>query len=293
MSDAQGLEFTKMHGAGNDVVILDGIRNSLPEIDSIAAFLLDRRVGVGGDQLVVARPATGADAAFRMEIWNPDGSRAEMCANGIRAFYLWLRESGLSDADEVPIETLKGIVTPRLAGPGLVAVDMGLPILEPEKVPTTLRGSSAGGPALDVAIEAAGESLRASAISIGNPHCVVYVEAVDEVAIGRLGPALENHPAFPNRTNVEFVEIVSPRRLRQRTWERGTGETLACGSGACAVGVASMLLGHCEAGVEIALRGGTLRIEWAGADSHLTMTGPAAHVFRGCVDLGAAPGRSE
>ncbi len=286
------LEFTKMHGAGNDVVILDGVRDALPEVDPIASFLLDRRLGIGGDQLLVARPATGADAAFRMEIWNPDGSRAEMCANGIRAFYLWLRETGLTDADEVPIETLKGVVTPRLAGPGRVAVDMGHPILEPEKVPTTLRGATPDEPALDVPLDAAGESLRVSAISIGNPHCVLYVDSVDAVAIDRLGPALENHPVFPNRTNVEFVEITSRTQLRQRTWERGTGETLACGSGACAVGVASMLLGHCERVVEIALRGGALRIEWPGSDAHLTMTGPAQHVFRGRVDLTAVPQRS-
>lgn len=291
MSETQSLEFTKMHGAGNDVVILDGIRETLPDVDSIASFLLDRRLGIGGDQLLVARP--GSDAEFRMEIWNPDGSRAEMCANGIRAFFLWLRESGLCEADVAPVETLKGVVTPRLAGPGLVAVDMGLPILEPEKVPTTLRGATADAPALDVAIEALGDALRASAVSIGNPHCVVYVDAVDAVEIERIGPALENHPAFPNRTNVEFVEVVSTRELRQRTWERGTGETLACGSGACAVGAVSMLLGHCERDVEIALRGGTLRIEWPNADAHITMTGPATHVFRGRIDLAGSMPRSE
>ncbi len=283
MSSAASLPFTKMHGAGNDVVILDGIRETLPEIDPIAAYLLDRRLGIGGDQLLVAR--RGSDAEFRMEIWNPDGSRAEMCANGIRAFYLWLRESGHSDAEVVPVETLKGVVTPRLAGPGLVAVDMGLPILEPEKVPTTLRGAAPDAPALDLPLEAAGVTLRASAISIGNPHCVVYVDDVDAVEIERLGPALEHHAAFPNRTNVEFVQVVSRGALRQRTWERGTGETLACGSGACAVGVASMLLGHSDREVEIELRGGTLRIGWPSDDAHITMTGPATRVFRGRVDL--------
>ncbi len=290
---ATELEFTKMHGAGNDVVILDGLRDALPEIDPIASFLLDRRLGIGGDQLLVARPATSSEAPFRMEIWNPDGSRAEMCANGIRAFYVWLRESGHTAEDVVPIETLKGVVTPRHAGPGLVEVDMGQPILQPEKVPTTLRGSGPDAPALDVEIEAAGERLRASAISIGNPHCVVYVDSVDAVEIERLGPALENHPAFPNRTNVEFVEIVSQRQLRQRTWERGTGETLACGSGACAVGVASMLLGHTEREVGITLRGGELRIGWPDDGASITMTGPAVHVYRGRVDLGAAATRSD
>lgn len=286
MSEMDSLEFTKMHGAGNDVVILDGIRGSLPEVDPIASFLLDRRRGIGGDQLLVARPARAeAGAAFRMEIWNPDGSRAEMCANGIRAFFLWLRESGLTSEDVVPIETMKGIVTPRHAGPGQVAVDMGLPILEPEKVPTTLRGTDADAPALDVPIEAAGEALRASAISIGNPHCVIYVDSVDAVEIDRLGPALETHPAFPNRTNVEFVEVVSKTELRQRTWERGTGETLACGSGACAVAVASILLGRSARDVGIALRGGELRIEWPDRNAPITMTGPATHVFSGRLDL--------
>ena len=277
------LDFTKMHGAGNDVVILDGIRDALPDIDPIASFLLDRRFGIGGDQLLVARP--GSDAPFRMEIWNPDGSRAEMCANGIRAFFLWLRRAGHSDAESLDIETLKGIVRPTLAGPNLVRVDMGLPILPPSKVPTTLRASDPDAPVLDAELEVEGETFRVSAVSIGNPHCVVYVDDVDAVAIERLGPALEHHAVFPKRANVEFVQVVSRSALRQRTWERGTGETLACGSGACAVGVVSMLLGHCDRDVSIALRGGELQIAWPREDAPILMTGPARHVFDGRITI--------
>lgn len=282
---AHSLEFTKMHGAGNDVVILDGIGDSLPDIDTIAARLLDRRLGIGGDQLMVARPSR--EAAVRVDFWNPDGSRAQMCGNGIRAFLLWLRANGYCDADHIEIETLKGIVVPRLVRDGWVEVDMGEPILAPAKVPTTLRGDAEEAPALDVEIEVLGQTLRASTASMGNPHCVVLVDDVEKTEVARLGSALEHHPAFPERTNVEFVQIVSRDRVLQRTWERGTGETLACGSGACATGVVSMLRGLVDRRVAVELRGGTLEIAWENDDAHVMMTGPAKFVFRGQVELEA------
>lgn len=277
----QVLEFTKMHGAGNDFVVLDGLREELPELDSLAAALLHRRFGIGGDQLLVAR--RGQAAEFFMEIFNPDGSRAEMCANGIRAFYKWLRDRGYTDRDEIEVETLAGIVRPRWAGLDRVSVDMGPPILAPARVPTRLRSDSARAeePALDVPLELAETTVRVSAISMGNPHAVVFVESTERTAVAELGPEIERHGAFPNRTNVEFAEIVSRERIRQRTWERGTGETLACGSGACAVAVAAMLQGTVARSITVELLGGELEIEWPAPGSGVIMTGPAAEVFTG------------
>ncbi|HVH07869.1 MAG TPA: diaminopimelate epimerase, partial [Myxococcota bacterium] len=210
-----------------------------------------RHFGVGFDQMLVVRPSKNAD--FRMEIYNADGSQVEMCANGIRAFFKYLRDAGHTRADEIRVETLSGIVVPRWAGPDLVRVEMGRPILAPAKIPTRL--GSGDGPVLDVALEVDGREVRLSSVSIGNPHAVLLVD----------------------RT-----------RIQQRTWERGTGETLACGSGACAVGVVAMLRGLCDRDVTIELRGGELRIEWAGGDAPVYMTGPAAEVFRGTLEIPSA-----
>ena len=284
------LAFTKMHGAGNDFVVLDGIREPLPTLEPLARRLLDRRFGIGGDQLLVARPSTTGD--FRMDIYNPDGSQAEMCANGIRAFYLWLRSHGHSSADEIAVETLAGVVRPRAAGPGRVTVDMGRPVLVPEKIPTTL-GAGGEGPVLDAPLEVDGATLRVSALSMGNPHCVIDVEDVEAAPVEQLGPRIERHPAFPNRVNVEFVQRISRSQVRQRTWERGTGETLACGSGACAVAVASILRGATERALEVELRGGTLQISWPADDASVRMTGPATEVFAGRFPMGETSGEGD
>ncbi len=273
------LDFTKMHGAGNDFVVLDGIRDALPPIEPIAASLCDRHFGIGADQLLVVRRSRSAD--FRMQIFNADGSQVEMCANGIRAFFLYLREHGHTDADEIRVETLGGIVTPRAAGPGRVTVDMGRPVFEPEKIPTTL--GDGRGPVLDVPL--AGLDVRVSSVSLGNPHAVIFVADPDQAPVETLGPRIERHPAFPKRVNVEFASPVGRRRIRQRTWERGTGETLACGSGACAVAVVSMLRGLVERSVAVELRGGTLDIEWPDDDGPVSMTGPAAEVFTGRIRI--------
>ena len=227
------LEFTKMHGAGNDFVVLDGTRGGLPPLEGLARRLCDRHFGIGADQLLVVRPSRTAD--FRMDIYNPDGSQVEMCANGIRALFKYLRDRGLTEADEIGVETLGGVVRPRWAGPGLVTVDMGRPVLEPAKIPTRL--GAGDGPVLDAPIVVDGEELAVSCVSMGNPHAVVFVADLDGAPVARLGAALEQHPAFPNRVNVEFAAPRDRRHIRQRTWERGTGETLACGSGACAVAV--------------------------------------------------------
>jgi diaminopimelate epimerase len=278
----QLLAFTKMHGAGNDFIVLDGIRDELPPIGPIAAKLCDRHFGIGADQLLVVRPSTAAD--FRMEIYNADGSQVEMCANGIRAFFKYLRDRGHTTEDEIGVETLTGVVRPRWAGPGRVRVQMGRPVLEPAKIPTTL--GSGSGPVLGVTLEIGGEHLRVSSVSMGNPHAVIFVADPDRAPVERLGPMIENHPAFPNRVNVEFATPVGRRRIRQRTWERGTGETLACGSGACAVAVVSILEGRVDREVTVELRGGELEIAWPGPESPVFMTGPATEVFTGRVRIG-------
>ncbi len=277
-----------MHGAGNDFVMLDGIRAELPEMESFARRIGHRQLGVGCDQILVARqPRDPETADFRMEIYNQDGSQVEMCGNGIRAFFKYLRDRGYTDADELRVETLGGVVRPRWAGEDLVRVDMGRPVLTPAKIPTTLSGRdpAGDGPVLDVTLHLEGRADDAavivSSVSMGNPHAVVVVDDVEEAPVASLGPEIECHPAFPARTNVEFIEIVSRSHVRQRTWERGVGETLACGSGACAVGVTSILRDAVDPALRVELRGGDLEIEWAGGDASVFMTGPAAEVFTG------------
>ncbi|MBW2314260.1 MAG: diaminopimelate epimerase [Deltaproteobacteria bacterium] len=278
------LEFTKMHGAGNDFVVLDALAHEIPPLEKLAERIADRHLGVGCDQILVIRASEVAD--FRMDIYDADGSLVEMCGNGIRAVLKYLRDRGHTTAEEISVETLGGVVRPRWMGDDTVRVDMGQPVLAAAKIPTGL--SAGDGPVLDVPLAVGGQTVSVSCVSMGNPHAVVYVDDPDAAPVTTLGPQIETHPEFPNRTNVEFVSIESRGRIRQRTWERGTGETLACGSGACAVGVASMLRGVVENQVEIVLRGGTLQIEWAGGDSHVFMTGPAAEVFTGRFPLPGA-----
>ena len=279
------IPFTKMHGAGNDFVVLDGLRDALPEdLATLSQPLADRNLGIGCDQILVVRESKLAD--FRMEIFNPDGSQVEMCANGIRAFFKYLRDAGHTQAEELGVETLSGVVRPRWAGNNQVRVDMAHPILAPAKIPTRL--GEGEGPVLDVELEVpAALSLDGSgrvtlsSISMGNPHAVIEVDDVEAAPVAELGACVENHEAFPNRVNVEFIRVHDRQHIQQRTWERGTGETLACGSGACAVAVSAMLRGVVDRSVTVELRGGELEIEWADNEAHVFMTGPAATVYTG------------
>jgi len=288
-ADGPQLGFTKMHGAGNDFVVLDGLRDALPkDLSAFSQRIAHRQFGIGCDQILVVRSSQRAD--FRMEIFNPDGSQVEMCANGIRAFYKYLRDHGHTDQDEIGVETLSGVVRPRWAGVDQVTVDMAQPILTPSEIPTTL--IQGDGPVLDVPIEVPEDLLgneknpiRVSSVSMGNPHAVLEVPDVETAPVEALGSFIEHHPAFPNRVNVEFIAIESRSRIRQRTWERGTGETLACGSGACAVAVSAMLRGVVDRQVTVALRGGELSIEWADDQAHVLMTGPATEVYVGHIPL--------
>jgi diaminopimelate epimerase len=271
------IPFAKMHGAGNDLVVIDCLAGD-PVADwaAFARFALDRRLGIGGDQLLLVKPSRDAD--FTMLIRNADGSSAEMCANGIRAFAKYVRDRGLTSKDAIRVETLAGVVTPRFVGADQIEVEMTRPVLEPAKIPTKLAGAA---PLVDVPLDVDGERLSVCPVSMGNPHCVIFVDDPERFPVERLGPRIEHHDAFPERVNVEFVGVVSRTELVQRTWERGSGETLACGSGACAVGVAAVLSGRAERDVRIRLRGGTLRIRWPANDGPVYMTGPAAHVFDG------------
>jgi diaminopimelate epimerase len=273
------LDFTKMHGAGNDFVVLDGLSAALPaDLSELSVRLADRHLGVGADQVLVLRPSRTAD--LFMEIYDADGSRVEMCGNGIRAVFKYMRDRALTDKDELAVETEGGRISrPRWVGEDRVRVDMGAPVLAPAEIPTTL-GHGAG-PVLGAPLEVDGRRYEVSSVSLGNPHAVLYVDDVDRAPVTTLGPRIEHHPAFPNRVNVEFVQQVTRQRLRQRTWERGTGETLACGSGACAVAVASILAGLVDRALVIELRGGELALEWPDDASSVFMTGPAAEVFTG------------
>lgn len=280
---AATLKFTKMQGAGNDYVYVDCFSQPLPEDPAtLAQQMADRHFGIGGDGLILIVPADDADAEMRM--YNADGSASEMCGNGIRCVAKYLYDHGICPQESLRIASGGAVLALELTVEegkvSKVRVDMGEPILSPAAIPTTLSATQDGA-VVEAELSVENADLTANVISMGNPHCVVFVEeAIDEIVLG-IGPALECHPVFPNRVNVEFVEIESRTRLKQRTWERGSGETMACGTGASAVCVAGVLTGKTDRNVEIELLGGTLELEWNEADNHVYMTGPAVEVFSG------------
>jgi diaminopimelate epimerase len=278
------LGFTKMHGTGNDFVLLDGMKGELPDLRRYAARLCDRRFGIGCDQLLVLLPSKVAD--FRMVIYNADGSEVEMCGNGIRCLYRYVRSRGYANRAEISVETAGGVVRPAAEGE-LVRVDMGEPIFDPEKVPTTIAPppERPRGPLLRVPFELDGDSYRVSVLSMGNPHCVIVVDDPKTFPVTAVGPRIERDPRFPRRVNVEFVRPEGRGRIVQRTWERGTGETMACGSGACAAAVACALNDLTDRRVDVVLPGGTLHIHWDERNNHVTLSGPAEEVFTGEIAL--------
>lgn len=270
------IKFTKMHGIGNDFILLDCTKKDMPGVQRIVKKLSDRRFGVGFDQALILRKSKKAD--FRMDIYNNDGGRVEMCGNGIRclAHYIWTKR--LSRKKRLEIETLAGIICTERDGE-LVKVDMGEPVLEGELIPT-----AATGPVVDYLLEALDRVFPVTCVSMGNPHCVIFVDDVDNFPVEKYGPVLEVNKFFPKRTNVEFIEVVNRKRLKMRVWERGSGETLACGTGATAAAVAAYIKGLAGKKVKVALKGGVLAIEWA-EDNHAYMTGPAQTVFTGTAEL--------
>lgn len=273
------MRFTKMHGIGNDFVVVNGFKERVRGAARLARAMCDRRRGVGADGLVLILPARTAD--LRMRMWNPDGSEAEMCGNGIRCVGKYALEHGLTRRREVRVETLAGPIGLKLLGAGRtvarVRVDMGRPRLERAEIPM----AGPAGRVVSEALEAAGRSLTVTCVSMGNPHCVVFVDDVAGYPVAEVGPAVERHPAFPRRTNVEFVQVLGPGEVRQRTWERGAGETQACGTGACGAGVACILNGRTGRRITNHLAGGDLVIEWPATDGPVFMTGAAEEVFEG------------
>jgi diaminopimelate epimerase len=274
------MKFVKMHGAGNDYVYVNCFTQLSPKNPAeLAIAISHRRFGVGADGLILVEPSEVADA--RMRMFNADGSESEMCGNGIRCVAKLVHDHGICRRDNLKIETGAGILSLDLhiknGSAESITVDMGEPITEPERVPTTL-GTT---PIIDYSADFSGRKLNVTCVSMGNPHCVAFVpNATDELVLG-LGRIIENDPRFPRRTNVEFVEVMSRTELRQRTWERGSGETWACGTGASAVCVAGVLAGRTEREVLIHLLGGDLRLRWDDATNHVFMTGGAVEVFSG------------
>ncbi len=274
------VKFVKMHGAGNDYVYIDCFHQSVNDPELLAQQVSRRNFGIGSDGLILILPSSCADA--RMRIFNADGSEAEMCGNGVRCVAKYVYDHGLARRDTLKIETNAGVLSLQLftAADGKVdrvCVDMGMPRLQRGEIPML---GDAHSQALGVELQVDKRTFTVSCVSMGNPHCVVFVDDVDNFAVHYWGPLLENHLQFPKRINVEFVQIVSPTEVRQRTWERGAGETLACGTGASAVTVASFLAGHTGRKIVNHLRGGDLEVEYAESGT-IYMTGPATEVFSG------------
>ena len=289
------LSFTKMHGLGNDFVVLDGIHQTLDLTAAQWKALADRHFGVGADQILIVEKAQG-DADFRYRIFNSDGGEVEQCGNGARCFVRFVHDKGLTTKRAIRVETLGGIIRPRLEDDGLVTVNMGVPAFAPEALPfNALQASPAQEahgywlsltvPVVSGGVE--GRSVNIGIVSMGNPHAVQIVSDVETAPVASYGPLIESHAAFPKRVNAGFMQIVSRNHIRLRVYERGAGETLACGSGACAAVATGIVRGLLEKNqpVRVTTRGGDLQIRWAGDGAPVEMTGPAVTVFEGVVEL--------
>jgi diaminopimelate epimerase len=273
------LRFTKMHGIGNDFVVFDAVRQQV-QLDATAIRrLADRRFGVGCDQVLLVEPPRLPGADFHYRIFNADGSEVEQCGNGARCFARFVRDRGLTDKDEIPVGTAAGLIRLFVEPDGRIRVDMGVPILEPALIPFLADGES---PTYELDLD--GETLTIGAVSMGNPHAVALVDDVDRAPVERLGPRIESHPRFPRRVNAGFMQVLAPDCIRLRVHERGAGETLACGTGACAAVVSGRLRGLLGARVRVELPGGDLVIQWSGTGQPVLMTGPAERVFEGEID---------
>lgn len=279
------LKFTKMQGAGNDFVVVDGVRQRVALAPAQWRALADRHFGVGADQMLMVEPSDGPDVDFVYRIFNADGGEVEQCGNGARCFVRFVRDQGLTDKLSVRVRTMGGVIEPRIEADGRVTVDMGSPVFEPPRVPfdaTALAGRSEGEDLLWPLPLPDGERWI-SVVSMGNPHAVQVVEDVDTAPVETEGPLVASHARFPRRVNAGFMQVVSRSRVRLRVFERGVGETLACGSGACAAVVSGIRRGLLDARVDVEARGGLLTLEWRGAS--VTMTGPAVSVFTGEIEL--------
>lgn len=272
--------FTKMHGLGNDFVVFDGVRQTLQLTPEQVRFVADRHFGVGCDQVLLVEPPDRLGADFRYRIFNADGGEVEQCGNGARCFARFVHEEGLTDKDEVTVQTAAGLMHLSRPVNDQVTVDMGVPRLEPTEIPFEAPARSAS-----YTLNVDGGAVQIGAVSLGNPHAVLEVEDVTTAPVAELGPLIERHPRFPLRVNVGFMEVVEPNRIRLRVFERGTGETLACGSGACAAVVVGNVQGLLGPEVRVELPGGQLMVSWPGEGDVVRMTGPAARVYEGLIEL--------
>ena len=271
------LTFTKMHALGNDFIVIDGRHYRLRGLPHLSKKLCHRRFGIGADQLLILCNSRTAD--FRMRIFNADGTEVEMCGNGIRCLARYIWDKGLRRHHKLSIETRAGIIHLQKKGQGLIRVDMGEPILKGAEIPVRAGSSHV----VDYPLTVRDRTFKITCVSMGNPHAVIVVRDVDTFPVSDYGPLVENDPFFPKRTNVEFIEVLDTRNIKMRVWERGCGETMACGTGASASAVAASLLGLTERSVNVHLPGGRLQIEWSPEDNHVYMTGPAVNVFEGVI----------
>ena len=274
------LKFSKMHGLGNDFVVLDGIRQPVSLTPAQLRFLADRNFGIGCDQILLVEKPSQVGVDFRYRIFNADGSEVEQCGNGARCFVRFVHDVGLTDKREIRVETQTGIIVPRLEENGNVTVDMGIPRFLPNEIPF-LHDDDVMIYSLDVA----DETLEISVVSMGNPHAVQVVNCVDGAPVADHGPLIENHDRFPQRVNAGFMQVIDRQAIKLRVYERGSGETLACGTGACAAVVTGIRRGLLDSPVRVTTRGGDLTIAWAGSGQPVLMTGPAVTVFSGEIEL--------
>ena len=277
------LRFTKMHGLGNDFMMVDLISQPVTLNPELIKELSDRRFGIGFDQLLTVRPPTGPDSDFRYTIYNADGSEAEQCGNGARCFLGFVRDEGLTTKSTIRLETSNGNITCKLGKDGNVTVDMGKPALQPSKVPFVAESTQTK---YDLSLRPEYQDIFSiSAVNVGNPHAVITVPSVGNAPVLQVGPLIERHPRFPKGVNVGFMEVVSRKKIKLRVFERGVGETKACGSGACAAVVAGRLEGILDATVDVQLTGGHLSVNWGGNNETIKMTGPACKVYEGRLQI--------
>ncbi|MCL2929260.1 MAG: diaminopimelate epimerase [Trichodesmium sp. St19_bin2] len=273
--------FTKYHGLGNDFILIDNRHQLQPILTPEKAIeLCDRNFGIGADGVIFALPGV-KQTDYTMRIFNSDGSEPEMCGNGIRCLAKFIAELENNNKTKYNIHTGAGIIVPELQGDGQVTVDMGQPRLLASEIPTTL--ANADDQVVDQLLEVGGKSWFVTCVSMGNPHCITFVEDVTAIDLAKIGPEFEQNPVFPERTNTEFIQVISPKYVKMRVWERGAGATLACGTGACASVVAGVLTQNNERLVTVELPGGCLEIEWSTIDQKIYMTGPAEKVFTGII----------
>ncbi|TIC86955.1 diaminopimelate epimerase [Crenobacter intestini] len=274
------VKFSKMHGLGNDFIVIDGVRQTVTLTTEKIRQLGDRHFGVGFDQLLLVESPESADNDFRYRIFNNDGGEVEQCGNGARCFVKFVTEQRLTNKRALRVETQRGVIVPEMDAQGAISVDMGRPRFAPEEIPFV-----AEAPGLRYPLNLGSEAVEVSCVSMGNPHAVIVVDDVDSYPVGDVGPRVESHPCFPQRVNAGFMQVLNRTEIRLRVFERGAGETFACGTGACAAVVAGIRQGLLENEVKVHTRGGDLTISWQGDDTPVRMTGPAVTVFTGEVEV--------